>query len=283
MSNTTTKVLTGCGVGCLLIVVALVGLGWMGYRWGKTAAEAGIAAEQAEDRLEAEYGRARDFTPPALLSGDRIEAFLVIRESIEPQRTELTESVQSLAPDDDQGGRVSGLAAARIGIGMAPRVLEFVRVRNESMLETGMGPGEYTWIYWFTYNAWLGHPGGDSLLSDILEAHAESDSSTRLHIDGMDHGDVARQLRRQVEPMFRNLERAMASDPEDSEMGELLTAELVAIEADYGRLPWQDGLPEVFATGLEPYRERLETSYSRATNPFELIELDDGPQGIQIH
>ena len=79
MSNTTTKVLTGCGVGCLLIVVALVGLGWMGYRWGKTAAEAGIAAEQAEDRLEAEYGRARDFTPPALLSGDRIEAFLVIR------------------------------------------------------------------------------------------------------------------------------------------------------------------------------------------------------------
>ena len=39
MSNTTTKVLAGCGVGCLLITVALVGLGWMGYRWARTAAE----------------------------------------------------------------------------------------------------------------------------------------------------------------------------------------------------------------------------------------------------
>jgi hypothetical protein len=38
-------------------------------------------------------------------------------------------------------------------------------------------------------------------------------------------------------------------------------------------MPWEDGLPEAFAVGLEPYRDRLEATYSPATNQFELLEL----------
>ena len=49
---------------------------------------------------------------------------------------------------------------------------------------------------------------------------------------------------------------------------------LKALEANPARIPWEDGLPEEFAVGLEPYRERLEATYSPATNPFELLELD---------
>ena len=37
---------------------------------------------------------------------------------------------------------------------------------------------------------------------------------------------------------------------------------------------WQSDLPEAFAVGLEPYRERLEATYSRAANPFELVEFE---------
>ena len=43
-----------------------------------------------------------------------------------------------------------------------------------------------------------------------------------------------------------------------------------AMLADSHRLPWQDGLPGVLSASYEPFRDRLEASYSRLTNLFEL-------------
>ncbi len=283
MSNTTTKVLTGCAIGCLLVVLALGSLAWMGYRWARTAAEVVEAAERAEDRLEAEYGLVREFTPPVgPAAADRIEAFLAVRELMAPQRTALMESIEALAPAAGRGGAVGGLRAARAGIGMAPRMLEFVRARNEALLEVGMGPGEYAWMYWLTYYAWLGHPVDESLLNDIMEARSELDGSMQMHIDGMDTEHMEWQLRRDLEAMLRNLEVKIAADPEQAELRILVAAELAAMDADRSRMPWRDGLPEVFVVGLDPYRDRLEASYSPATNIFELLELDSGPHGVTL-
>lgn len=283
MSNTTTKVLAGCAVGCLLVVVALGGLAWMGYRWAKTAAEVIEEAERAEDRLETEYGSVREFTPPVdgRVAVDRVEAFLAVRELMAPQRTALSDSVAAIAPASD-GGVVSGLRAARAGISMAPRILEFAKTRNEAMLEVGMGPGEYAWIYWLTYHGWLGHPVGESLLNDILEARSESDGSMQMHIDGMDVEHAERQLRRDLHAMLRNLQDEIAADPERVELSGLVADELAAIDDDPRRMPWGDGLPEAFVAGLDPYRDRLEASYSPATNPFELLQLDSGPHGVTL-
>jgi hypothetical protein len=283
MSNTTTKVLAGCAVGCLLVVVALGGLAWMGYRWTKTAVEAVEAAERAEDRLEAEYGLVREFTPSAgRVASDRVEAFLTVRELVAPQHEALTESVEALAPAAEEGRVIGGLRAARAGISMAPRLLEFARARNEALLEIGMGPGEYAWIYWLTYHAWLGHTVGESLLDDIMEARSELDGSMQMHIDGMDFEHMERQLRRDLEAMLRNLEDAIAADPEQTELKEMVVSELAALDADSGRMPWAEGLPEAFVVGLDPYRDRLEASYSPATNPFELLQLDSGPHGVTM-
>jgi hypothetical protein len=284
MSNTTTKVLAGCGIGCLLVAVALVGLGWMGYRWARTAAEVVDAAERAENQLEMEYGLARDFTPPieGLVAADRMEAFLTVRELMRPQRQALTEAVRGLAPTEGEGRTVGGLRAARAGMSMAPRILEFIKARNEALLEVGMGPGEYAWMYWLTYHAWLGHPVGESLLSDIMEARAELDGSMQMHIDGMDTEHVERQLRRDLEAMLRNLEGALAAEPEREELSELVAGELAAMDADRNRMPWEEGPPESFVVGLDPYSDRLEASYSPATNPFELLELDSGPHGVTL-
>ena len=40
--------------------------------------------------------------------------------------------------------------------------------------------------------------------------------------------------------------------------------------------------PDVLLIGFEPYRDRLDSSYSPATNPFELLELDSGPHGVSL-
>ena len=254
----------------------------MGYRWAKSAAEVVEAAERAEDRLEEEYGLVREFTPPAgPVAADRVEAFLAVRELMAPERTALSESIEALAPATE-GGAVSGLRAARAGISMAPRILGFAMARNEALLEVGMGPGEYAWIYWLTFHGWLGHPVGESRLNDILEARSELDGSMQMHIDGMDTEHAERQLRRNIRAMLRNLEIELAGDPDRTELKELVASELAAIDADSGRMPWVDGLPEVFVVGFDPYRDRLEASYSPATNPFELLQLDSGPHGVTL-
>jgi hypothetical protein len=284
MSTGTTKVLAGCGVGCLLILMAIGGVTWMGYRWTKETIETVETAERAEAQLEEGYGRTRDFTPPleGRIASDRMEKFLWVRETIAFQRAALTESVEAMAPVEGEGRTTSGLRAARAGIGLAPRILEHAAARNDALLEAEMGLGEYTWIYWLTYHAWLGHPVDESLLRDLMEARAEFDGSAQIHIDGMDSDEMKRELRRDVRAMLRNLESELAGRADLPELHSLVAAEVALTEADRSRVPWEDGLPEAFAAGLEPYRGRLQENYSPATNPFELLELGSGAHGITL-
>jgi hypothetical protein len=277
VSNTTTKVLAGCGVGCLLATVVLVGVGWMGFRWARLAAEAVETAGRTENELEERYGTVRDFHPPAEVwaPADRLDVFLAVRRSLAPQRAALSEAIGALAVTEGEGGVVGGLRAARAGVRLAPRTLEFASARNQALLDADMGLGEYTWLYWLTYHAFLGRPADDSLLHDIMAERAESQDGLEMHFDaGLEPERISWRLRRDIRAMLRTLVTEIASDPERSSLRDLVSAELELLDADQARVPWQDGMPDELAIGLEPYRDSLEESYSPATNPFELLEFD---------
>ena len=277
MNSTTSKVLTGCGIGCLVVIVLAVGVSYMGYRWVRETTEAVEEAGRIEHELEDRYGPVRDFVPPAEpgVPADRMEIFLAVREGLSEERAELETAVDGLAAAGDGGGVASGLRAARAGVGLAPLTLGFANARNRALLDGGMGMGEYTWIYWMTYVAWLGHPADESKLHEIMEERNSEHGSVQIHMNGgMERERLSWRLRRDVRAMLKNLEQELAAAPDGSQALEAVTAELAELEADPGRMPWQDGLPGAFSVGLEPYRERLEATYSAATNPFELIELD---------
>jgi hypothetical protein len=53
-----------------------------------------------------------------------------------------------------------------------------------------------------------------------------------------------------------------------------LAAEIVRFESDPGRVAWSSGLPAVIEHALEPFRERLEATYSESLNCFELPPRD---------
>jgi len=277
MASTTSKVLTGCGIGCLLVVIVGVGASFMGYRWIQNTSEAYEEAGRIERELKDRFGQARAFVPapgPGV-SSDRMEVFLTVRDALTGPREELSATVTGLAGGDGEPGIGNGLRAARAGVSLGPRVLEFANARNRALLEAGMGVGEYTWIYWFTYFAWLGHPADDSALHEMVESHNSDGSSVQIHIDGgMEPERITWRLRRDVTAMLRNLQTELESDPAQADLLAAVTAEIAALDADPGRVPWQSGLPEAFAVGLEPYRERLEATYSKATNPFELVEFE---------
>ncbi len=277
MTSTTSKVLTGCGIGCLMVIVLAAGLSYMGYRWVRETTEAVEEAGRIERELKDQYGQARDFVPPAApgVPADRMEAFLSVRDALAGPRDELASGVAALAGVDGDEGIGNELRLARAGIGLAPRVLEFAGARNRALLEAGMGVGEYAWIYWFTYSAWLGHPADDSELREFMDKRNSEHGSMQIHMDGaMEPDRVTWRLRRDITAMLKHLEQELSADPGNADLLEAVTAELAELDADPERVPWQTGLPEAFAIGLEPYRERLESTYSRAANPFELTDFD---------
>ena len=277
MASTTSKVLTGCGIGCLLVIIMGVGVSFMGYRWVKDTTEAVEEAGRIERELEERYGEARAFVPAAGpgVPSDRMEVFLAVRDALTGPREELTAAVGGLAAGESDSGIASGIRTARAGISLGPRILEFAGGRNQALLDAGMGVGEYTWIYWFTYYAWLGHPADDSALHEVVESHNSGDGSVQIHIDGgMEPERITWRLRRDVTAMLRNLQAELESDPAQADLLAAVMAEMAELGADPGRVPWQSDLPEAFAVGLEPYRERLEATYSKATNPFELVEFE---------
>ena len=276
MSKTASKILTGCGIGCLLAIVVVVGLGWMGYRWTQLAVESIESAGQSEALLEETFGPVRDFRPPVdgRIPVDRLELFLEVREELAVPREALAEAISGLAPGEG-GGVTGGLRTARSGAVMGPRALGLARARNEALLSAGMGFGEYVWIYWLTYDAWLGNPADASTLHELMAERSTSDGSVQFQFGGgMEPERITWRLRRDIAAMLRNLDEDLAAESEPTGLRELVIAELEALEADPARIPWEDGLPEAFAVGLEPYRERLETTYSPETNPFELLELN---------
>jgi hypothetical protein len=277
MESTTSKVLTGCGIGCLLLIVVVAGVSFMGYRWVKDTTEAVEEAGLVERELEERFGPPRTFEPHVgdAVTADRIETFLEVREALAEPREELSETIIGLSEEGRGSGVTRGFRAARAGIGLAPRLLSYLGARNRSLLDAEMGSGEYMWFYWMTYYAWLGHPADDSMLHEAMTSRESGGGSVQIHFDeGMEPERLTWRLRRDVTAMLRNLESELAGADGREDLRELVAAELAELDENPARVPWEDGLPEALAGGLEPYRERLEATYSKATNPFELAELD---------
>jgi hypothetical protein len=269
MASTSTKVLSGCAIGCAVLALLGAGAGWLGYRWVQGTIDAVETAESTSARLDEAFGAVRDFVPPPVIPPDRLEVFLAVREELAEPREALAQPILEIS----QGGR--GFSAARAGLSLAPRMMGFAAARNEALLEHGMGRGEYTWIYWLCFHAWLGHPADDSLLHELLAEGSGENGRIHFRMDGGPEPErITWRLRRDVGAMLANLEEALEGEPSMAEVRDAIAAELVAIEEDRGRVPWQDGLPEAVAVGLEPFRDRLESTYSRATNPFELLQFD---------
>jgi hypothetical protein len=108
-----------------------------------------------------------------------------------------------------------------------------------------------------------------------MEERSDSEGRMQVQIDGgPEQSGLAWRIRRDVGAMLQNLEADLAQDPGQEELHTLVVEELGALERDPERIPWQDGLPDRLAVGLGPFRDRFEATYSPASNPFELMDLD---------
>jgi len=264
VQKSTQNWLMGCGCGCAVIILVILGLVASGVAWIKDTTAGFEKAVEARQALEEEFGKPKDFVPwqDGAIPAERMEAFLGIREAMEPARTKLVESMAGIPTSDEEAEELESkpfvekvgaiFDITRAGLGLGAGMGDLFDVRNQGLLDVEMGLGEYTYIYAVAYYVWLEHP--------------VDDNGNGLPVPNT----AGRRIHRDLASILRNQRDARDDESSPSAWGEQLAAEVEALESAGERLPWEDGLPEAIVAALEPYRDRLENLYVAETNPFEL-------------
>jgi hypothetical protein len=279
-SDTTKKWLVGCGIGCGVIILILIALGISGYLFFKNIADEFKDTEALMATLTERYGKITDFcpNPDGTISPDRVETFLAVREAFGPTREKLEISMKTL---QDRIGQSevevkkpkNVFQMIRVGVGLIPQIGEFIKSRNQALLDSGMGMGEYYYIYAVAFYSWLEHLPENGPDFQIIGPDDERGSWDQDEVLEERRDVSLRRLHRMLLPMLQNqLEKLSAADPSGTldDWRTTLEAEIEAMEADRLRLPWQDGLPDVIESSLKSFRYQLERSYNKMTNPLEL-------------
>ncbi len=283
-SSTASKWLIGCGIGCGVVILLLVFAGVGGYFFVKNIVSGFEETEAIADALTERYGEIKDFCPDpgGAIGLERVEAFLSVRNSMEPVKEKLENSIIILSDEEGEGQfkeepSPGVLTKIKTGFGIIPLIAEFYTRRNQALLDAEMGLGEYYFIYVVSYYSWLGKSPGDGLEYSLVDRDEEKRGVywRRRRSENLDdrQNDVLKQLHRQILPMLKNqLAKLTGNDisPVRDPWRESLAAEIEAMEADRFRLLWLDGLPEVLAVSLKPFRGRLEVSYSKVLNALEM-------------
>ena len=271
------KWLTGCGIGCGVLLLAGIGACVVGALFMKHTFRGIEKAAESHDALVGELGPVDDYVPAAdgVLASPRVELFVQVREATEGARREVETAVDRL-PTPEFSEEKAVIGRIRVGLDVLGDLIDaigtYVEARNHALIERGMGLGEYVYLYTLTYHSWLGHSPG--------EAPEVREGPDGVGVGVFDDNDalfseeaVRRRYRRYVLGMVR---AQMGSTAPEAEAGAgeawraRLQREIQRLEVDPGHVLWQNGLPEDIEAALEPHRPRLEATWSAATNRVEL-------------
>jgi hypothetical protein len=293
--STGSKWLLGCGIGCGLVVLIFAMLGVGGFLFFRNTMESFELAGETRDRLDEAHGPAEDFVPwlDGAVPAERVEAFLAVRDSLEESRREFESTLDYLPEAErrmkEEGASTwekirMGLRLGQRGLGMGETIGEHFVARNRALLAHGMGVGEYTWLYAVAYYSFLGHSPADAHeKAEVRFGGDDDDAEFSWEDDDHDRRELRnrqRRIWRQTLSMLENQLAELDSLPRgrvDPAWRAEVQAEISRMLDEPGRVPWQDDLPPQMAASLEPYRDRLEATYSRVTNPFELGEGEGRP------
>lgn len=285
MDETGKKILIGCGIGCGVIVVLFLLLCGTGAFLVKDTIQSFRATEVSNENLVAVYGQIEDYCPPAdgRISAERIETFLAVRSGMdsiyldmEKGIDDFTQDIRDVQDSDKSFWKIVGII--RKGFSALPGLANFYTVRNEALLEAGMGDGEYLYLYITIYYAYLGKSITDGPEFKIFGRDengnrdwSDDESETVEEVQAQREDAIITKSRRLFLIWLDcQLESLEASGDSGRAWKRALVKEIDALETDRHRLVWEDGLPSVIRESLEPYHDRLMNSYIPLLNPFEV-------------
>ena len=273
--SSTKKWLKGCGIGCavvfVLFILSLVGGSVFLLRPFRDAIE-------TREELDEAYGDQAAYTPPAdgAIGPARLEAFLGVRQALMALCPEFEttahqfEQIDDLQQDTSKKEVLSTFfELSKEMFGMGPRMGRFFEVRNQALLDAGMGRGEYTYIYLVAYR--------DRFFSPTRDFAGAQRS--RYGPNRRVRGVLAQMLNNQLEAADARL--AVENDPELAVFRDSLAEEISRLEGDPEAWPWQEGLPTTVSASLSPYRAQLDPLFCEYTLDLEFTQNQKRFLGIQ--
>jgi len=277
--------LVGCLVAGGVVLFLFVGTAGACFVMLRNSVKGFETASQSRQQLDQQFGEPGAFTPApdGAVPEARMEIFLHVREATQPARLDIVRRFGDLPLSDDEAKElenkpftdklISVLSIGKTALGLPGALGALFDARNQALLDGGMGFGEYTYIYDVAYYAYLGHDPGEGVGSKRVRTTIEDDEGNRVvHEDPGDrrlrqriHGDLLSMLKNQLGSLPGGL-----SEEKASVMRTALEAEIAEMEKDPTRAAWLDTLPGPIRASLEPFKDRLESTYSKMTNEFEL-------------
>ena len=293
MSSNTSKWLTGCGIGCAVIIAIIALIIIVGYMFVKSTIDEFQDTETSTELVEARFGDAQDFCPRAdgKIEAERIEAFLAVRDSISDVAAELEKTLRIISGEIEKAENKEikpfKMVMKIVGKGFKaiPLLVEFYRVRNYALLDADMGMGEYYYIYVLAYYSYLGKSPVDGPDFQLIGENKDGKNSWQFDgsnedMDGYQEKVKIERRKRIVKKINRLFLSMLNSQLEALEQNSSLSQnrflkkkiknEIQALEKDQERIPWQDGLPEVIGLSLKSFEVRLKKSYNEMINAVEL-------------
>ncbi len=288
MAGTARKWFIGCGIGCGLMLLVAGGVGTGGYFMIRKAMDKGKEIESTVEDLQAAYGRPGEFVPnpSGEISAERVETFRDIREAMEPIREEAGGVLRTLHNAEEGLGDDSTLDKVRAGFQLGPSLMGFISQRNQTLLDHGMGLGEYLYIYSLTYFVMLERDPADGPAFTLRDDDDDQDSGGfQIRTNQGGNNDFNRQDRaEEVRDYLHGLQmkmvraqlEALPREPEHDTWRQTLQAEIALMEVEPYRLLWEEGLPLPLQNSLRPYGDELAALYDEMTNILDcgLVESD---------
>ena len=266
-TSTTQKWLLGCGIGCAVIIVLIIGVvtGGIIYVRGKFQ-----PLQEASDSRKAvikAYGTIESYVPPAngAIAPERMESFLSVRDALKSAQDQLDAGMARFDVDNlKQPSFGSFLKVLNDLSNVIIPIGTYMHQRNQVLLDKRMGLGEYAYIYTIGYHSWLGHAPdeGPPVLAKI---RLQDRSQTLGNDSNISPANVRRQYRRVILRLLNN-QLDSIKDPDSSPWRRMVKAEIDRIDRDPERVAWQDDMPPAIERSLSPYRDRLVSSFNSSAN-----------------
>lgn len=282
MAKKSSKILMGCGIGCGVIILILIALGVSGYMFVKDKFKDFEAVESLNKELTAKYGSVKRFTPDEkTISDEKIEVFLRIREAVSETAANLEEKSDTISDkitemeEKDESSFSDVFSLIKQGVGSFPKIAEYLKIRNQTLLDNQMGLGEYYYLYTTIYFSYMKKNPQDGPPFPITQ-HNNDSGPVHIRVNKSDERRDGLRYRGVImttyiqDMMIPMLSRFLANGISDPELAEAIKKEIDLLKQESARIPWKDGLPSQWAPIFDKYKTRFEKTYYKTTNPIEL-------------
>jgi len=270
VADTGKKWLIGCGVGCGAVILLGILLSVGGSLYMMRPFNKAIDAQK---ELVAEFGDRTAYIPsPQGITPDRLEIFIKVRRTVMPMCEDFQKIGDSFAAMEelDKNGEepskkevfqaVGNLTGGIFG--MVGDMGRFTHLRNQALLDAGMGLGEYIWIYVLAYNSWLGN-------------------SPNVDLDGDSQRGMSGKEQKLIRTLVANYAEALA-DAGMADKAALWEQEGDRMKRAETGVPFENGdLPADLTRAFLPYESELKDLYCEAMSSFEMGQVRK--KGLSIH